>query len=75
MSQLKDNSEDILDMNDVNIAYKNYERDNCKRYLKQLITFQVSYLSGLLLVTKQRLSAVIMHHTTQKQQRSFQYYF
>lgn len=41
MSQLKDNSEDILDMNDVNIAYKNYERDNCKRYLKQLITENV----------------------------------
>ena len=33
MSQLKDNSEDI--------AYKNYERDNCKRYLKQLITENV----------------------------------
>ena len=30
MSQLKDNSEDILDMNDVNIAYKNYEETIAK---------------------------------------------
>lgn len=81
MSHLKDNSEDILDMNDVNTTYKNLlknnERDNCKRYLKQFITENVPgvIFVRLLLVTKQRLSALIMDHTTKKQQRLFQYYF